>query len=198
LAADGRVATSLGGAQVLFDGTPAPLLYTSSGQIGAVVPYEISGQLGTQVQVRTSAGTSDPVALPVVPAAPGIFSADFTGSGQGAILNQDGVTINSFKNPAAKGSIVSIFATGEGQTLPNGVDGRLATGGNLPVPAAPVSVLINGERADVLYAGAAPGQVAGLFQVNVRIPADTPFGDIPVEIHVGGAQSQPGITVAVQ
>jgi uncharacterized protein (TIGR03437 family) len=61
-----------------------------------------------------------------------------------------------------------------------------------------VTVLVNGEQADVLYAGAAAGQVAGLLQVNVRIPADTPVGDIPVEIHVGNAASQPGITLAVQ
>ena len=198
LASDGTVSNSLGGTQVLFDGTPAPLLYTSSGQIGAVVPYGVNGKLGTQVQVRTAAGTSSAVALPVAQVAPSVFSVDYTGSGQGAIRNQDGVTINSFKNPAAKGSIVSIFATGEGQTKPGGVDGKLATAANLPIPAAPVTVLINGEQADVLYAGGAPGNVAGLLQVNVRIPADTPFGDIPVEIHVGDAKSQPGITVAVQ
>jgi len=198
LAADGRVSTSLGGTQVLFDGTPAPLLYTSSGQIGAVVPYSVNGKSGTQVQVRTSAGTSDAVALPVAPTGPSVFSVDFTGSGQGAILNQDGITVNSFKHPAAKGSVVSIFATGEGQTLPGGLDGKLATGGNLPIPAAPVKVLVNGKQVDVLYVGAAPGQVAGLLQVNVRIPADTPFGDIPVEIQIGDAASQPGITVAVE
>jgi uncharacterized protein (TIGR03437 family) len=198
LASDGRMSTSLGGTQVLFDGTPAPLLYTSSGQVGAIVPYSVSGKSGTQVQVRTSAGTSDAVALPVAPTGPSVFSVDYTGSGQGAIRNQDGVTINSFKNPAEKGSIVSIFATGEGQTIPGGVDGKLAAAGNLPIPAASVKVLINGKQADVLYAGAAPGQVAGLLQVNVRIPADTPFGDIPVEIQVGDVRSQPGITVAVQ
>jgi uncharacterized protein (TIGR03437 family) len=188
----------LGGTQVLFDGTPAPLLYTSSGQIGAVVPYGVNGKLGTQVQVRTAAGTTDPVALPVVQTSPSVFSVDYTGSGQGAILNQDGVTVNSFKNPAAKGSVVSIFSTGEGQTIPGGQDGKLATAGNLPIPAAAVTVLVNGEQADVLYAGAAAGQVAGLLQVNVRIPADTPVGDIPVEIHVGNAASRPGITLAVQ
>jgi uncharacterized protein (TIGR03437 family) len=113
-------------------------------------------------------------------------------------VNQDGVTINSFKNPAAPGSIVSIFATGEGQTTPGGVDGRIATGANLPIPAAAVKVMMNGENAEVLYAGAAPGAVAGLLQVNVRIPADTPSGDIPVVVQVGGAQSQADITVAVQ
>jgi len=192
---NGKVATSLGGTQVLFDGTPAPLLYASSGQVAAVVPYAVDGKLGTQVQVTASGGTSDSVALAVTPVAPSIFSVDYTGSGQGAVLNQDG-KVNSFKNPAKAGSIVSVFATGEGQTLPGGVDGLVTTSSNTAIPSRPVTVLINGKQADVLFAGEAPGQV-GMLQVNVRVPADTPFGDIPVEVHVGDAGSQPGVTIAV-
>src|SRR5205807_1493603 len=118
--------TTLGGSQVLFDGTPAPLLYASSSQVAAVVPYGVDGKLGTQVQVKASGGTSDSVALPVLPVAPSVLSVDYTGSGQGAVLNHDG-KVNSFSTPAKAGSIVSIFATGEGQTLPGGVDGKVAT-----------------------------------------------------------------------
>ncbi len=197
IGSDGKVATTLGGTQVTFDGTPAPLLYASSGQVAAVVPYGVDGKLGTQVRVTSTSGTSDSVALPVTPAAPSVFSMDYTGSGQGAVVNQDG-TVNSYKTPAKAGSIVSIFATGEGQTQPGGVDGKIATAASLPIPARAVTVLINGKQADVLYAGGASGQVAGLLQVNVRVPADTPFGDIPVELHVGSAASQPGVTIAVE
>jgi uncharacterized protein (TIGR03437 family) len=197
LTSDGRVATQLAGTEVLFDGTPAPLLYAASGQLAAVVPYGVDGKIGTQVQVKTTAGLSDPVALPVTPVAPSLFSADFTGSGQGAIVNQDGST-NSSQKPAAKGSIVLLFATGEGQTSPAGLDGRLASAAILPRPTRDVHVFINGKSADVLYAGGVGGQVAGLMQVNVRIPADAASGDLPVQVQVGDAQSQPGITVAVQ
>jgi len=195
--ADGRLSNNLSNTQVLFDGVAARLLYASSGQLAAVVPYEVDGKTGTQVQVRNSGLTSDPVALPVTPVAPSIFSSDYTGSGQGAILNQDGVTVNSSAAPADKGSVVSIFATGEGQTSPGGIDGLLATA-VYPKPLQQVQVLINGKTAEVLYGGAAPGQVAGFFQVNVRIPVDTPSGDVPVQIQVGDAMSQPGITVAVK
>jgi uncharacterized protein (TIGR03437 family) len=195
---DGKLATNLGGTQVLFDGTPAPLLYTSSGQLSAVVPYGIEGKPGTQVQVRNGSLTSDPVAFPVTPVAPSIFSVNYTGSGQGAILNQDGVSVNSTARPAEKGSIVAIFATGEGQTLPGGIDGEIARGASMPRPTQNVQVRINGRPAEVLYAGAAPGQVAGLFQVNARIPADTPSGEVAVEVQVGNASSQPGITLAVK
>ncbi len=198
LAPDGRLSTTLGSTQVLFDGQPAPLIYASDGQVAAIVPYSVDGKLGTQVQVRNGSNTSDRVALPVVPVAPSIFSADYTGSGQGAVLNQDGVTVNSSAAPAAKGSIVAIYATGEGQTNPGGVDGQLANGAALPKPRLPVQVWVNGKAAEVKYSGAAPGQVAGLFQVNAKIPEDTPAGEVSLQVQVGDAVSQPGITVVVK
>jgi uncharacterized protein (TIGR03437 family) len=195
---DGRVATTLGGTQVLFDGIPAPLLYTSSGQLAAVVPYEVDGKLGTQVQVKYGSQSSDPVALPVKPVAPSIFSVDLTGAGQAAILNQDGLTVNSSKTPAPRGSVISVYATGEGQTQPGGVDGQIAGASGLAKPVQQVSVLIDGKPAEVQYAGAASGAIAGLFQVNVRIPLDAAPGDVPIEILVGSAVSQAGMTVSVQ
>jgi uncharacterized protein (TIGR03437 family) len=196
--AQGLLANELSDAQVYFDGQPAPLLYASSGQLAAIVPYSVEGKRGTQVTVRNGLNLSDAVALPVTPVAPSVFSIDYTGRGQGAIVNQDGVTVNSTRSPAAKGSIVSIYATGEGQTNPGGIDGLLARGATLPKPRLPVEVWIGGKRAEVLYAGAAPGQVAGLFQVNARIPDDTASGEASVEVKVGDAASQPGITVVVQ
>lgn len=78
---DGRISTSLGGTQVLFDGIPAPLLYTSSGQVGAITPYKLDGKSGTQVQIRNGSLTSDPVAFPVKSVAPSIFSANLSGVG---------------------------------------------------------------------------------------------------------------------
>jgi uncharacterized protein (TIGR03437 family) len=198
LGGDGRLATSLAGTEVLFDGVPAPLLYSSSGQLAAVAPYSLDGKLGTQVQVRSFTGKSDPVALPVTPVGPSIFSVNLSGAGPAAILNQDGFTVNSLASPAAKGTVISIYATGEGQTEPGGIDGRIATGTSLPKPKQPVQVLIDGRKAEVQYAGAAPGQVAGLFQVNALIPADASSGNVPIEIQVGNARSQPGMTVAVK
>jgi uncharacterized protein (TIGR03437 family) len=154
--------------------------------------------MGTQVQVRNGSLASDSVALPVFPVAPSIFSVDLSGTGPAAVLNQDGVTVNSAKAPAARGSFVSIYATGEGQTSPNGVDGKIATGSALPKPLGQVQAWVDGKPAEVQYAGAAPGAVAGLLQVSVRIPLDAAAGDVPIEIHVGTASSQPGMTVSVK
>ena len=189
---DGKVATNTGGTQVLFDGVPAPILYTSSGQVAAVVPYAVDGKPGTQVQVRNGSLASDAVAMPVTAVAPSIFSVDLSGTGPAAVLNQDGLTVNSAKSPAAKGSYISIYATGEGQTSPGGIDGRIASGGSLPKPVREVQAWVDGKPAEVQYAGAAPGAVAGLFQVNVRIPLDAASGEVPIEIHVGTAQHASG------
>ncbi len=118
----GFVASNLGGEQVLFDGTPAPMIYAEAGQISAVVPYEVSGESSTQVQVSYQGHLSNSVAVPVAGAVPGVFTIDASGSGPGSIVNQN-QTVNAANNPAAIGSIVSVYATGEGQTNPAGVDG---------------------------------------------------------------------------
>jgi len=195
---NGKLATSLGGTQVLFDGVAAPLLYTSTGQIGAIVPYAVDGKAGTLVQVKNGSLTTDLLPMPVASAGPSIFSVNLSGQGPAAVLNQDGITVNSSTAPAPRGSYISIFATGEGQTTPAGVDGALAAGPAYPKPKLPVQVWIDGQPATVQYAGAAPGNVAGLLQVNVQIPAGARTGDVPIVIQVGDAQSQAGMTVAVK
>ena len=128
ISGDGRVATNTGGTQVLFDGVPAPILYASSGQVAAVVPCAVDSKLGTPVQVRNGSLTSGAVALPVAQVSPSIFPVNLSGTGPAAVLNQDGMTVNSSRSPAAKGSCISIYATGEGQTNPGGIDGRISSG----------------------------------------------------------------------
>jgi uncharacterized protein (TIGR03437 family) len=90
-----------------------------------------------------------------------------------------------------------IYATGEGQTTPAGVDGAV-TGATLQRPVLPVRVTIGGQEAEVLYAGSAPGLVAGVLQVNARVPALARRGSVPVVITVGAAASQGGVTLAVR
>lgn len=196
LDAQGRVSARLKETAVYFDGVPAPLLYTSAGQISVMAPYEIAGKSTTSVEVDYRGTRSTPVSMPVAATAPGIFSLDLTGKGQGAILNQD-AKVNGADNPAAPGTIISIYATGEGQTDPPGLTGAV-TGGVLPKPLGPVTVTIGGIPARVEYAGSAPGMVAGVFQINVVIPAQTAGGAAEVRVKVGSATSPAGVTVAVR
>jgi len=158
----GVAATALAGTRVLFDGVPAPLIYVQPNQINAVVPYAIAVRARTQVQIEAGGMTSEPVEFEVADTAPGIFTIDSSGSGQAAALNEDG-SLNSVSNPASRGSVVVLYATGAGQTDPAGVDGSLPRRGDaLPKPLREVSVRIGGQTAEVLYAGGAPLLINGV------------------------------------
>ncbi len=193
----GLVDTTLAGTRVLFDGVAAPLLYASANQVGAIVPYGVAAKQTTRVQVEYQGVQSLGVDLHVTDTSPGIFTANQQGTGQGAILNQN-FSPNGASNPADKNSVVAIYATGEGQTSPPGVDGNI-TGTVLRKPVATVTATIGGQAADVLYAGAAPGIVAGVIQVNVRVPTNITGGNsVPVVLKVGNASSPSGVTLAVK
>jgi uncharacterized protein (TIGR03437 family) len=201
----GKLATTIGGVQVLFSGITAPMIYASSTQVSAVVPYEIASVANPSVRITYEGQTSDAYPLTVAAAAPGLFSQNASGGGQGAILNQDN-SLNWSGNPATPGSIVQMFLTGEGQTNPPSVTGAI-TSATLPppqvtpAPAQPIQVTIGGQPAVYTYAGEAPGMVAGVMQLNVRIPANvsSPLpGLVFVLVSVGGKMSQSGIIVSAQ
>ncbi len=194
LNADGLYGTTLATTRVLFNGIPGPILYTWSTQVSAIVPYSLGGN-GVSIQVEYRGVKSDPFILPFVQSAPALFTIDTSGKGQAAAFNENG-SLNTASAPAKPGSIVVLYATGEGQTSPSGVDGQLATT-TYPKPLLQVGVTIGGVPAEVLYAGAAPGIVAGLMQINARIPVNAQAGNVPVSIAVGSASSPPGVTLAV-
>ncbi len=186
---DGKIDVTLAGTQVLFDNVPAPMIFVSATQINAIVPYEVASLLntgvGTRVTVVRGGVSSAPIVLGVAATNPAIFSATQTGMGQGAILNQN-LSANSVSNPAAKGSFVSIYATGEGSLtpfVPNGTIIGLTP--PFPRPFADVSVTIGGQAAFVSYSGSAPTLVAGVMQVNAMIPATIGSGPQQVVLKVG-------------
>ncbi|MEP6539243.1 MAG: cohesin domain-containing protein [Bryobacteraceae bacterium] len=194
---DGILATSLGGTRVLINGVAAPLLYASPGQINAMVPYAVSGS-SSRLVLEAQGQKLAELILPVVEAAPAIFTLDSSGWGQGAILNED-YSINSFLNPAQRGSVVSLFATGAGQTDPAGMDAQIADDVTFGKPLLPVSIQIDGTAAELLYAGPSPGLISNLLQVNFRIPNGIlPAWGVPVSIQVGAMRSPEGVTIAVK
>jgi uncharacterized protein (TIGR03437 family) len=195
---NGLVSSTAGEVRILFDGIPAPMVYAVSTQCSAVVPYFGATKTTTHVQVEYKGVRSEPVEVAIGATAPGLFTMDFSGKGQGAILNEDNVTRNSASAPARPGSVVVLWGTGEGITDPPGVDGRPAVD-VLPKPLGPVSVEIGGLPAAVEYAGAAPGNIPGLLQINARISQDVTPGDrVPLRVKVGNRTSQEGVTVAVR
>jgi uncharacterized protein (TIGR03437 family) len=195
--ATNHVAESLSSTQVLFDSTPAPLLFASNDQMNVVVPFGIAGPT-TQVQILYQGQTMSTTTVPVQAAAPSLFSLDRTGGGPGAILNQDG-SVNTRDNPAARGSVVVLYATGGGQTKPASEDGAITAGPEYPILVLPVTVFIGDQPAEVLYAGAAPGIIAGVLQINIRIPATAqPTFAAQVTVKVGDFASPTAVTMGVK
>jgi len=150
------------------------------------------------VQVEYLGILSPPVSVPVTGSAPGVFTLNASGSGAGAVLNAADDSVNTAANPVARGDWVSIYATGAGATNPASVDGLLPTGPSY-FPVAGAAVKIGGLPCTLNYAGAAPGYVSGLVQINAQVPAGvTPGANVPLEVTFGDAPAQVGVTVAVK
>jgi uncharacterized protein (TIGR03437 family) len=195
---NGTIGTEIAGTQVLIDSFPAPLIYVSSNVIAAIAPYALANFSTAHVEVRYQGNLSTATTVPVVQAAPAIFTSDSTGSGQAAAVNPDG-SVNSAAKPVQRGTFISLYITGDGQTNPGGVDGKIATGEPNPQTVLPVKATIGGQEAFVIYSGATPTAVAGLTQVNVQVPIGAAAGSaIPVTVTVGSVAAQSGVTIAVQ
>jgi uncharacterized protein (TIGR03437 family) len=194
----GRFTASVAGVWVYFDGIAAPILYAGSMQINAIVPYALAGRPTVQVAVQYGNATSTPFPVRLSATSPGIFTVD---GRRAAALNEDG-SVNSPANAARAGSVLVLYLTGEGLTIPAGADGEIVAATGLKKPLGLVSVRLNGVEVPasaILYAGSAPSLVAGLMQLNVRLPANTPANAAtPVEVAIGGLESPVGVTVAVR
>lgn len=194
---NGQFGTRVGGTAVSFNGIAAPILYTSATQVAAVVPYALSGTRA-EVIVTYQGEDSAPFTIPIVLAAPGIFTSNQLGAGQAAAINAADGGLNTAGSPVKIGGYISLYATGEGQTSPAGVDGKVDSSTARPI--LPVTATIDGIPALVQYAGGVPGQVAGLMQVNVQIPEGVqPGGYVPVVLQVGNMSTTPGaVWIAVE
>ena len=197
----GMVITLLGyfrsAAPVLFfNGIQAPTLYAGPGQVNAIVPFALSvGPIAT-LEVRGDGQPTASLPLATAPVSPAVFTQAGTGIGPGAILNED-YSGNSFLNPAAAGSVVMVYGTGFGSLDPPAADGEIA--GFPARTTLPVSASIGDLPAEVLYAGAAPGLVAGVVQVNLRIPSGlAPNLAAPVSVTIGSATTPAGVTVSIR
>jgi uncharacterized protein (TIGR03437 family) len=152
------------GAMVTFNGVPAPVLFESPGQLNVQVPYEIAGAAEATLIVANNGQSSDPVTLPLRPTHAGLYPAAF----------QDG-------------DIAVFFATGHGLTSPPSATGQPAAA-PYPAPAAPLTLTIAGQPAEILFQGQAPGTF-GVLQINARIPPGASGQAVPVTLSIGDSVS---------
>lgn len=174
----GLLPIELAGVQARVNGVSAPLLFAQSSLVTAQVPYEIAGGGIARIEVCYKERPCAAAELPLAPSAPSLFTA---------ILNHGGV-LNSESSPAARGEIVTLYATGDGLTDGVNVSGQPATA-PYAKPLAKASLTIGAITADILRAASAPGSV-GLLQVEARVPGGfVPPGKALARLTVGGAVS---------
>jgi uncharacterized protein (TIGR03437 family) len=211
----GGVNSTLAGVQVMFNGTAGTPLYVSATQINVTVPYEVAFQSSTNVTVIYNGVQSAPIPQQVTSVAPGIFTINATGSGQASVGNQNystngppgGVLVNGVlipTTPATQGSVIAVYMTGGGQTLPLGTDGSVNSLTTLmplagwTTTSGTVTATIGGVPANVTFAGAAPGEVTGVIQVNIQVPSGVSGNALALIISIDGTSTGGGPTVAVQ
>ncbi|MBI3698001.1 MAG: beta-propeller fold lactonase family protein [Acidobacteria bacterium] len=177
--------TTLGNATVSFNGAPAPLLYTSAGQINLVAPVRLLALETVQVTVTVGAQTSAPETVGVAPASPGIFvSLD----GAGAFLHGADLSLVTAARPARAGEAIVMFLTGLGATNLPPVDGQPAPLDRLAPTALAPTVTVGSTPALVRFSGLAPG-FSGLYQINFDVPAGTAAPTALVAVVAGGRTS---------
>jgi uncharacterized protein (TIGR03437 family) len=197
---NGQVPTSLGGTQVLVNGEPTPILYSSYRQLNVILPYSLAVGTEPTIQVVSNQTAANQLSDWLVEKA-GISL--FRVGNAAVALNQDG-TPNSPQNPAQPGSTVTLFGTGGGQTVPPSVAGVVTPSGLRPLLSTPQVQIVGGPMLSVEYAGAAPGLVSGVTQINIKLPEVIPVvpgypkGTLPLEVGVINTDFDAGnVTISV-
>jgi len=183
---------SLGGSSVQLGNTTMPLLFTSGGQVNAIVPYGMSVNTTQQVIALRGSSISVPEPITVAAAAPGVFTSD----GQQAIAF-DGANLVSASNPAKAGDTLVIYCTGLGEVSPSIVAGAAAPLSPLFNTVNTVTATMGGIAASVQFAGLTPG-FAGLYQVNAVVPAGIAPGNQLALVLTAAGQSSAPVTIAVR
>lgn len=196
------VPTSISGTRVLVNGQPAPVIYTSSRQLGFAAPNTLEPDIAVTVRVEYGGILSNTMSMTSVAASPGLYTLNGTGMGQAVAFHSDpaknDLVLNTETAQASKGFIMTLYATGAGVVAPAPSDGTIATGAS-PSNFPGVSVLFGEVPGEVLYAGVSPGLITGILQINVRLPEGVPVGKaVPVTLRVGSASSPAGTTVSIK
>ncbi|MFN7649502.1 MAG: BACON domain-containing protein [Acidobacteriota bacterium] len=200
-----RVPSALGGVSVELLGEATPILYASKDQVCIAIPYGLEVNRPYMIQLNYGGKRSNVFPIFLTPAAPGIFTANGAGSGPAAAYAYDEEKKEYFlvaeTAPAFRGGYVILFATGEGvpvlpptASLP---DGLIAT--EASSRSSPVVVTVGEVPAEVTYAGASPGLIIGILQINIRIPPNAAPGKaVPVSLRIRGLTSPPGTTLNIK
>ncbi len=194
------LATEMAGTIGLIAGRPLPLLFTSDGQVNALIPFDLTSGVTHQMLIQRQRSISLPEPVVIAPAQPAIFTKDLTGKGLAIAVGvaPDGTQyLVEPGSPLQEGHAVVLYCAGLGPVSPPVPEGAAAPLEPLSYTSNPVTLTIGGQEAPVLFAGLAPG-FAGLYQVNALVPAGVEKGpEVPVVLTLAG-QPSPPVTLPVQ
>ncbi len=181
--------TALGDSCLSVNGTPVPLLFVSSSQINAQLPFNVTGN--ASLSIHTPGGISDSYHFSVQPNAPSVFQTASAGpqTGLAAIYRADNGQLVTPTNPIHPKDTVVIYLTGMGTTTPQVQTGMPSPSSPLAQATVPPLVTLGGSSLGVSYAGLVPGDV-GVYQINATVPTGVTQGlDIPLVINQAGAST---------
>jgi uncharacterized protein (TIGR03437 family) len=192
-----RLPLAIDNALVSFDvpsaglSVPGHLTYVSPSQVNVQVPWELEGQNSAEVKVTIGYTYGNVVTVPLSNFAPAFFE---TSPGVAAALDTNYNVIGT-SNPAIRGNTIFLYANGLGPVTNTPASGDPASATQLSLTTSTPTVTIGGIAAPVSFSGLAPG-FAGLYQINVVVPASIGAGTQPLIVSIGGQTSKAsGITV---
>jgi uncharacterized protein (TIGR03437 family) len=192
------LATQLGATEAVLGGRPLPLQYAATGQVNAIVPYDLPPNTTQQLIIANGPALSVPEPVVIAPAQPAVFAQ---ADGSGVVFDvKPGQTAQvpvDTGHPMSAGDAIVIYCAGLGPVNPLVAAGSAAPSSPPATTINPVTVTIGGKTAQVFFGGLVGG-FAGLYQVNAYVPKGIAPGDaVPLVITISGFDSAP-VYVAVQ
>jgi uncharacterized protein (TIGR03437 family) len=185
----------------------APLYFLSNGQINLQIPYDVTTTKGPEqvpITVQVNNAITQPLTLSIVPAAPGVLSANDgptkpqvqNGAHLVAQHSADGSLVSA-TSPAKPGEYLVMYLVGMGAVNPTVASGT-------PTPLSPLSnvvlkptVTVGGNASTVLFAGLTPGFV-GLYQIDFQVPPSASSGELEVDVLQNGVAANPTLLPVTQ
>ncbi|MDQ2947205.1 MAG: putative Ig domain-containing protein [Acidobacteriota bacterium] len=193
------LSTLLLATKVQVAGRELPLVFTSDGQVNALLPYDLPVDATVQLIARNANAISVGQDFTLGVTRPAVFTLDNSGKGQGHIYKVDSAgtqTLAGGGTPVKAGDVLVAYSSGLGAVDPPVAAGTATPSTFLTKTVNPVTVTIGGKAAPVAFAGLTPG-FTGLYQVNITVPDGLPDDDATAVVLTSAGQSSAPVTISV-
>jgi uncharacterized protein (TIGR03437 family) len=203
---NGGAPRTLEGVSVTVNGVPAYVAFVSERQVNVQIPDGVPTGEPVGIVVLNRGQSSPRVSFPLRPVAPGLLAPPSFRVGARqyvAATHTDNTFVTNGQiagisgGPAAPGEVLVFYGTGFGPVAPI----TIPVAGQVPTGATrlrlPLEFRIGDAAAEVSYAGLVPGLV-GVYQFNVRVPANTANGDAAIRVTVDGQAAEQTLWLPVR